>query len=133
MPLLADTTWDFGDFMLGVLWIFFFVIWIWLLIMVFSDVFRRHDIHGGLKTVWVIFVLLVPYLGVFVYLLSQGHGMAERAAKGAVRSRRPDEAAAGLQRGGRAREARRAAQQGLADRRRVPAAAGEGARLSAHP
>jgi len=79
MPLLADTTWDFGDFMLGVLWIFFFVIWIWLLITVFGDVFRRHDIGGGVKTLWVLFVLFLPYLGVFIYLISQGHGMAERA------------------------------------------------------
>ena len=79
--MLADTTWDFGDFMLGVLSIFFFVIWIWLLIMVFCDVFRRHDIGGGVKTLWVIFVLIVPYLGVFIYLISQGHGMAERAQR----------------------------------------------------
>jgi hypothetical protein len=81
MRVLADTTWDFGDFMLGVLWIFFFVIWIWLLIMVFSDIFRRHDIGGGAKTLWVIFVLFVPYLAAFIYLISQGHGMAERAQK----------------------------------------------------
>jgi hypothetical protein len=81
MPVLADTTWDFGDFMLGVLWIFFFVIWIWLLIMVFSDIFRRHDIGGGAKTLWVLFVLFVPYLAAFIYLISQGHGMAERAQK----------------------------------------------------
>jgi hypothetical protein len=81
MPVIADTTWDFGDFMLGVLWIFFFVIWIWLLIMVFSDIFRRHDIGGGLKTVWVLFVFIIPYLAAFIYLISQGHGMAERAQK----------------------------------------------------
>jgi Short C-terminal domain len=78
MPVLADTEWNFGDFMLGVLWIFFFVIWIWLLIMVFSDIFRRHDIGGGVKALWVIFVLVVPYLAAFIYLISQGHGMAER-------------------------------------------------------
>ena len=78
MPLLADTTWDFGDFILGVLSIFFFVVWFWLLIMVFSDVFRRHDIGGFAKTVWVLFVIFLPYFGAFVYLLSQGHGMAER-------------------------------------------------------
>jgi hypothetical protein len=81
MPILADTEWNFGDFMLGVLWIFFFVIWIWLLIMVFSDIFRRHDIGGGAKALWVIFVLFVPYLAAFIYLISQGHGMAERAQK----------------------------------------------------
>lgn len=78
--MLADTTWDFGDFMLGVIWIFFFVIWIWLLIMVFSDVFRRHDFGGGVKTLWPCwFVLRFPYFGAFIYLISQGHGMTERA------------------------------------------------------
>ena len=81
MPVLADTTWDFGDFILAVLSIFFFVVWFWLLITVFSDVFRRHDIGGFAKTIWVLFVILLPYLGAFVYLLSQGHGMAERAQK----------------------------------------------------
>jgi ABC-type multidrug transport system fused ATPase/permease subunit len=81
MAIVADTTWDFGDFMLGVLWFFFLFIWIWLLIMVFSDVFRRHDVGGGVKTLWVIFVLLVPYFGVFIYLITQGHGMGERAQK----------------------------------------------------
>lgn len=76
--MLAETTWDFGDFMLGVLWIFFFVIWVWLLIMVFSDIFRRHDVGGGVKTLWVLFVLVAPYLGAFIYLISQGRSMAER-------------------------------------------------------
>jgi predicted membrane channel-forming protein YqfA (hemolysin III family) len=82
--MLAETTWDFGDFMLGVLWFFFFIIWVWLLITVFADVFRRHDIGGVAKTLWVIFMLLVPYLGVFVYLISQSRGMAERAQAGQV-------------------------------------------------
>ena len=79
--MLADTTWDFGDFILAMLSFFFFVIWIWLLIMVFSDIFRRHDIGGGVKTLWVIFVFIVPYFGVFIYLISQGRGMAERAQR----------------------------------------------------
>src|SRR5262245_64348929 len=79
--MLADTTWDFGDFMLGVLWIFFFVVWLWLLFSVFADIFRRHDVGGFAKTIWVIFVILVPYLGVFIYLISQGKGIAERSAQ----------------------------------------------------
>jgi hypothetical protein len=77
--MLADTTWDFGDFILAMLSFFFFVIWIYLLIMVFSDIFRRHDVGGGVKALWVIFVFVVPYFGAFIYLISQGHGMAERA------------------------------------------------------
>jgi hypothetical protein len=70
---------------LEVLWtlfvIFAWVIWFWLLITVFADLFRRHDIGGGKKVVWVIFVIVVPFLGVFVYLISQGHSMAERNEK----------------------------------------------------
>ena len=70
--------WNFGDFILATLWFFLIFIWIWLLITVFADIFRRHDIHGGVKTLWIIFVIILPYLGVFVYLISQGHGMAQR-------------------------------------------------------
>lgn len=79
--ILADTTWDFGDFILAVLSIFFFVVWFWLLITVFSDVFRRHDIGGAAKTLWVLFVIFLPYFGAFIYLVSQGRGMAERAGR----------------------------------------------------
>jgi hypothetical protein len=57
------------------------VIWFWLLITVFADLFRRHDIGGGMKTLWIIFVILLPFLGVFIYLISQGKGMAERNTK----------------------------------------------------
>ena len=70
---------------LDVLWtmlIFFaWVIWFWLLIRVFADVFRRHDIHGGMKTLWIIFVIVLPFLGVFIYLITQSKSMAERDAK----------------------------------------------------
>jgi Short C-terminal domain/Phospholipase_D-nuclease N-terminal len=67
---------------LDVLWtmfIFFaWVIWFWLLITIFADVFRRHDIGGGTKTLWCIFVIITPFIGVFVYLISQSKGMNER-------------------------------------------------------
>jgi len=67
---------------LDVVWtmfIFFaWVIWFWLLITVFSDVFRRHDIGGGAKTLWLIFVILLPFLGVFIYLLTQNDGITQR-------------------------------------------------------
>ena len=70
---------------LDVLWtmciFFLFFIWIWILITVFADIFRRHDIGGGSKALWIIFVILLPYLGVFVYLISQHDGMAERSMK----------------------------------------------------
>jgi hypothetical protein len=67
---------------LDVLWtmfiFFLFIIWIWILITVFTDVFRRKDIGGGKKTLWIIFVILLPYLGVFVYLIANHDGMADR-------------------------------------------------------
>jgi hypothetical protein len=61
-----------------------FFIWIWLLIIVFGDIFRSHDMGGVAKTLWVIFVILVPYLGVFVYLIARGHKMSEHAAEAAA-------------------------------------------------
>jgi hypothetical protein len=66
------------------LWFFLFIIWIWLLIMVFADIFRSHDMGGGLKAVWVIFIIILPFLGVFVYLLARGGGMQERNVKQAA-------------------------------------------------
>jgi Short C-terminal domain/Phospholipase_D-nuclease N-terminal len=57
---------------------FVWILWIWLLITVFSDIFRRHDISGIKKTVWIIFTILLPFLGVFVYLITQNVGMTER-------------------------------------------------------
>jgi multidrug resistance efflux pump len=56
-----------------------FFIWIWLLITVFADIFRSHDMGGLAKTLWVIFVIIVPFLGVFVYLIARGHKMSEHA------------------------------------------------------
>lgn len=70
---------------LSVLWtmaVFFaWIIWFWLLITVFSDLFRRHDTSGFAKVLWMIFVIVVPYLGVFIYLLVNHDGMNERAMR----------------------------------------------------
>ena len=77
--LAAD--YPFLDVMWTMLVFFLWVIWFWLLITVFSDVFRRHDISGGMKALWLIFVILLPYLGVFIYLISQSKSMAERNMK----------------------------------------------------
>src|SRR6266516_2582877 len=57
---------------------FLWVIWFWLLFTVFADVFRRNDLSGWGKTGWIIFAIVLPYLGVFVYLITQGSGMNER-------------------------------------------------------
>jgi hypothetical protein len=65
------------------LWFFLFFIWIWILITVFADLFRSHDLSGWAKAAWVIFVIILPYLGVFVYLIARGHKMHEHAAEDA--------------------------------------------------
>jgi hypothetical protein len=85
MVLAAD--WTFGDFMLGVLYVFAWVVIFWLVITVFIDVFRRHDINGWVKAVWVIFVILLPLLGVLIYLLTQHAGMAQRSTQAAKQER----------------------------------------------
>jgi len=67
---------------LEVLWtmliFFLWVMWFWLLIVIIGDVFRRRDIGGGKKTIWLIFILFVPFIGVLAYVLVNSHGMAER-------------------------------------------------------
>ena len=72
-----------GQVFWSMLWFFLFFIWIWLLIIVFSDVFRSHDLSGVAKAIWVIFIILLPYLGVFVYLIARGHKMQEHAVEAA--------------------------------------------------
>jgi ABC-type multidrug transport system fused ATPase/permease subunit len=67
---------------LDVLWtmfiFFLWIVWFWLLFTVFVDVFRRHDIGGGKKTLWLIFVIILPFLGVFIYIITQNDGMTQR-------------------------------------------------------
>ena len=82
MHVLASE-WGTGQVFWSMLWFFMFFIWIWLLIIVFSDIFRSHDLSGWAKALWIIFVILVPYLGVFVYLIARGHKMQEHAAEAA--------------------------------------------------
>jgi len=70
---------------LDVLWTMFvffaFIIWFWILITVFADIFRRKDTSGFSKVLWMIFVIAVPYLGVFIYLIANHEGMTERSMK----------------------------------------------------
>ena len=79
--VLAD--FSFWDFFWDMLLIMAWVIWFWLLITVFADLFRRHDTSGFAKVAWVVFVIVLPYLGVLVYLLVQHDGMAQRNVKAA--------------------------------------------------
>jgi hypothetical protein len=77
------TEWGTGQVFWSLLWFVMFFIWLWLLIIVFADIFRSHDMGGFAKTIWVLFVIIVPYLGVFVYLIALGHKMHEHAVEAA--------------------------------------------------
>ena len=68
----------FLDLMWSMAILFLWIIWFWLLFSVFADIFRRHDLSGLGKTAWILFAILLPYLGVFVYLITQNVGMTER-------------------------------------------------------
>jgi ABC-type multidrug transport system fused ATPase/permease subunit len=85
--MLTAGNFSFGNFLLDVLAIFVFVLWFWLLITVIGDLFRRHDISGWGKAIWVIVLILFPYLAVFIYLISQSRGMAERNMQRAQQAR----------------------------------------------
>ena len=76
------------DAFLTMLYFFLFIIWIWLLITVFMDVFRSHDMGGWAKALWVIFIIILPFLGVFVYLIARGGKMHERAAQQAAQQQK---------------------------------------------
>ena len=82
----ASVEFGSGSFLLGLLEIFLFVIWFWLLISIFSDLFARHDISGWAKAAWTIAVIVLTFLGILLYLITQGRGMAERAQERAKRA-----------------------------------------------
>ena len=77
---LASYQYPILDFFLTMLYFFLFIIWIWLLIYVFMDIFRSHDLSGWAKALWVIFVIIIPFLGVLVYLIARGGKMQQRSA-----------------------------------------------------
>jgi hypothetical protein len=76
--VLIASNYPFLDVFWSILVFFLWVAWFMLLFRIFGDIFSRHDIGGGTKTLWLIFVLLVPFLGVFVYLIANNDGMTER-------------------------------------------------------
>ena len=77
----------YRNFLMDVLAIFVFVVWFWLLITVAADLFRRHDISGWVKAIWVIALIVFPYLGIFAYMITQSRGMAERNIQHAQQAR----------------------------------------------
>ena len=74
--LVAD--WTFLDAFWSLIMFFLWILWFWLLFTVFADIFRRHDLSGWGKTGWLLFTILLPFLGVFVYLITQNDGMTQR-------------------------------------------------------
>jgi cbb3-type cytochrome oxidase subunit 3 len=79
--MLFSGGFTFSNFLADVLSIFIFVLWFWLLITIFGDLFRRHDISGWAKAIWVIVLIVFSYLGIFIYLITQHRGMAERQSQ----------------------------------------------------
>src|ERR687898_2551045 len=73
-----------GQVFWSMLWFFLFFIWIWMLFVVFGDIFRSQDLSGWGKALWSIFIIVLPYLGVFVYLIARGRKMGEHAAEAAA-------------------------------------------------
>jgi hypothetical protein len=86
LPIAAD--YPFIDVFWSMIIFFFWVIWIWIVITVLIDVFRRDDIGGVVKALWVIFVVILPWLGVLIYLIVESDGMRERGLKQAQGQRR---------------------------------------------
>jgi hypothetical protein len=76
--MLFQGGFTFANFVADVFAVFMFVLWFWLFIVVVGDLFRRHDVSGLGKVGWVILLIILPYIGIFAYLLTQGRGMAER-------------------------------------------------------
>jgi hypothetical protein len=76
--IVADIS--FIDIFWSTLWFFFLFIWIMILVHILSDLFRDHSLSGGVKTLWVVFLVFLPFLAVLVYLFTRGKGMAERGA-----------------------------------------------------
>lgn len=78
--VLADN-WTFGDAILVALWIFFLIIWLWILIAIIGDLFRDHTVSAVAKVLWIIALVIVPFLTALIYIIVRGRGMAERSAK----------------------------------------------------
>ena len=81
--MLIAAEWGSGQVLWSMLWFFMFVIWIWMIIVLFTDIIRSEDLSGWGKALWVLFIIVLPFLGILSYLIVRGGGMAERSAKAA--------------------------------------------------
>src|SRR5215469_13571941 len=79
--MLFEGGFSFSNFLVDALTIFAFILWFWLLVTIFADLFRRHDISGWVKALWLILLIFTSYIGIFIYLITQARGMAERNAR----------------------------------------------------
>ena len=77
----------YRNFLMDMIAVFAFVVWFWLLVVIYGDLFRRHDISGWGKALWVLALVLTSYFGILAYLITQGRGMAERNAQQAQQAR----------------------------------------------
>lgn len=85
--MLFEGGYTYSNFLANALAIFAFIVWFWLLVVIYGDLFRRHDIAGWGKALWVLALVLTSYFGIFAYLITQGRGMAERNAQQAQQAR----------------------------------------------
>jgi hypothetical protein len=81
--MLAEVDYPFMNILWSMLIFFVFITWIWMMVMIFSDIFRRHDVSGFGKAAWCLFIIVLPFLGALIYLIAQGDGMAKRNAESA--------------------------------------------------
>src|SRR5271168_698112 len=79
--MIFATSYPFLEVFWTLLIFFAFIIWLWILFTVFTDIFRRHDTSGFVKVLWIIFIIIIPYFGSFIYLIVEHKGMTERAIK----------------------------------------------------
>lgn len=79
--MILATSYPFLEVFWTMLIFFGFVVWLWILFSVLTDIFRRHDTSGWAKVLWIVFIIVLPYFGVFVYLIIEHKGMTERGLK----------------------------------------------------
>jgi Short C-terminal domain/Phospholipase_D-nuclease N-terminal len=92
MPVVFFADYDLGDALLTVLSIFFLVIFIWILIVILTDLFRDHELSGWAKAAWAFFLIVIPYVTAFIYLIARGKGMRERAIREQAEAQKEAEA-----------------------------------------
>lgn len=82
--LAATDSWSLGDALLLTIEIFLFVIWIWIFVSIVVDLFRDHELGGFAKAIWLLFLIVIPFLSALIYLIARGDGMRDRAIKEAT-------------------------------------------------